>query len=113
MKIVFESEVLRTECNNQELLVKRYGSNLAQLLRQRLDELFNAEFLEDMRSMPHVSITNLHGVPGDLALEIGPAHRLVFRPHPFDSDRSGPSDWNKINSLIILGVRENDAKPYK
>ncbi|MDB5104530.1 MAG: putative killer suppression protein HigA [Fibrobacteres bacterium] len=108
MNIVFANEELRNECNNQELLVKRYGPNRAKVMRQRLDELFNARVLEDMRSMPHVSIAGSPKGP-DLALDLGSPYQLAFRPA--GSDINGYGDWNNINSIIILGLRKHDAKP--
>lgn len=104
MKIVFANDVLRNDCNNQESLVKRYGTELARVLRQRLDELFNAEVLEDMRSMPHVSITaSISGSP-DLFLDLGNPYRLAFRPYPPAKYSNGGTDWNKIDSILILGL---------
>ena len=108
MRIVFGDEALKNECNNQVLLIKRLGANRARVLRQRLDELFNADVLADVRSLPHVSITS-HS-DGDLALDLGAPYKLVFRPAgavPAD----GGADWNKIDSIIILSLRGPDAKP--
>jgi plasmid maintenance system killer protein len=111
MKIVFANENLRKDCNNQDLLVKRYGAEIARLLRQRLDELFNAEVLEDMRSLPHVSISaSLQGGP-DLSLEVGAQYRLAFRPYPHSKFSNGGMDWNKIDSIFILGLFKHDADP--
>jgi hypothetical protein len=108
MNIVFADDELRNECNNQELLVRRYGAVRARIMRQRLDELFNAEVLEDMRSMPHVSIAGSAKGP-ELALDLGAPYRLIFRPAG-DHDRS-TGEWNKIDSILILGLRKNDAEP--
>ncbi len=104
MKIVFANEALRIECNNQELLVKRYGTALARILRQRLDELFNAQSLDEMRSMPHVAIAGSLSGSADLRLELEAGNRLVFRPHPPSKHSQGGMDWGKIDSIIILGL---------
>jgi hypothetical protein len=111
MKIVFANENLRKDCNNQNLLVKRYGAERARVLRQRLDELFNAEVLEDMRSLPHVSISvSAQGGP-DLFLDFGAPYRLVFRPHPSSKFSNSGMDWNKIDSIFILGLFKQNAEP--
>ena len=104
MKIVFANEALRNDCNNQVQLVKRYGAGLARVLRQRLDELFNAEVLEDMRSMPHVSISEASPGNPDLSLDLGSPYRLVFRPYSPAKYNNGTMDWNKIDSILILGL---------
>lgn len=109
MKIVFANEALRNDCNNQELLIKRLGADRARVLRQRLDELFNAELLSDMRAMPHVSISGPAPVSGELAVDLGTPYRLVFRPA--GPGANGGNAWNKIDSIIILALRGSDAKP--
>jgi hypothetical protein len=109
MKILFATEALKNECNNQDLLVRRLGAHRARLLRQRLDELFNAEVLADIRSLPHVGISGQAQGGGDLALDLGAPCKLVFRPAgPVPAD--GVWDWNKIDSINILALRGADAK---
>lgn len=110
MKIVFANESLRNDCNNQELLVKQLGGHRARLLRQRLDELFNAEVLADVLSLPHVSIIGPPQGPADLALDLGAPCRLLFRPYPPFAHTPGEWDWKKIDSIIILGLRGADAR---
>ena len=109
MKILFANDALKKECNNQEMLVKRLGPYRAKLLRQRLDELFNADVLADIRFLPHVGISGPSQGGTDLALDLGHPCKLMFRPagaHPGD----GGWDWNKIDSIIILALRGTDAK---
>jgi hypothetical protein len=101
MKIVFATEALRNECNNQEQLIKRHGANSARLVRQRLDELFNAEVLADMRSMPHVTL--IAGEGSALALEVGLRLHLVFRP-AMPPGADGEWDWKKVDSLVVMGL---------
>lgn len=109
MKIVFANEALKNECNNQELLIKRLGTNRARVLRQRLDELFNAEVLADLRSFPHIGLSAPSPGGGDLALDLGPPCKLLFRPAGPHHDDSG-WDWNKIDSILIVALRGADAK---
>lgn len=109
MRLSFATEEFRNECNNQELLVRRYGSERARLLRQRLDELYNAEVLEDMRRMPHVTFLGDGAAQGGLALDLGKPFRLVFRPHP-EPPSPGEWDWKKIDSILIMGLQRADEK---
>jgi hypothetical protein len=106
MKIVFATERLKNACNRQERLVRMYGAERARLIRQRLDELFNAEVLEDLRSMPHVTLAG--AAPGsDLALHLGPRFQLLFKPNPVADPGD---DWKNIDSITILGFRKQDAE---
>jgi hypothetical protein len=106
MNLLFDTENFRNECNNQDRLVRRYGVVRARLIRQRLDELFNAEVLEDIRSLPHVAVHAL--VEGDLAVEVGKPMWLAFRPEP--GGNHSAQGWKKIDSITILGVVEADEK---
>jgi hypothetical protein len=109
MKILFANEALKNECNNQELLIKRLGANRARVLRQRLDELFNAEVLADLRAFPHIGLS-ASPPNGNLAIDLGAPCKLLFRPAAPHHDDSG-WDWNKIDSILILALRGADAKP--
>jgi hypothetical protein len=109
MKILFANEDLRNACNNQVMLIKRLGANRARLLRQRLDELFNADVLADVRSLPHVGISGPMQGGIELALDLDRSCRLLFRPAaPNPGD--GGWDWNKIDSILILALRGADGK---
>lgn len=116
MKLLFATEAFRNECNNQDLLVRRYGAQRARLVRQRLDELFNAEVLEDVRSLPHVSIHLLKDREGPegaggLGVEVGAPHWLAFRPEPSAADADFfPGDWKKVDCIRILGLVRADEK---
>ncbi|MEO7427351.1 MAG: killer suppression protein [Fibrobacteria bacterium] len=104
MKLVFTSDELMQECNNQKLLHKRYGGELAKALRLRLDELFNAQSLEEMRSLPHIVISGSPRDKGPLRLDLTGVHQLTFRPHPVPKIGHGGMDWKKIDSILILGI---------
>lgn len=111
MQLIFATEALRNECNNQELLVKRHGAVMARLMRQRLDELYNSESLADLLSLPHVAVHALPDSPGDLAVEIGRPYWLVFRPEPPSAAHDhGAGKWNKIDSVRITGLMRADGK---
>jgi hypothetical protein len=114
MKLLFATEAFRNECNSQDRLVRRYGVQRARLIRQRLDELFNAEVLEDIRSLPHVGIhARKVGAEGAdaLAVEVGPSHWLAFRPEPSVAGRdSFPGNWKKVDCILILGLVRADEK---
>lgn len=110
MDILFDNEELRNECNNLELLAKSYGPARAKLIRQRLDEMFNAGVLEDLRSMPHVGIAAAGPAQEpELAMDVGAPYQLIFRPA--DGASNGIREWKKIDSVIILGLRKHHAKP--
>lgn len=109
MKILFANPTLEKECNNQELLVKRLGAHRARVLRQRLDELFNADVMADVRSLPHLGISGPPRSGTDLALDLGSPYKLVFRP-VVSAAGDGGWDWNKTDSIVIVALRGSNAK---
>lgn len=111
MKLLFATEAFRNECNNQDRLVRSYGAHRARLIRQRLDELFNAEVLEDVRSLPHVAIHEVAEGGGGLAVEVGAPLWLAFRPEPsFAEAAFDPGNWKKVDCIRVLGLVRADEK---
>jgi proteic killer suppression protein len=54
MDIVFENSKFEEECNNQRLRLKKHGADRAKRILQRLDDLRDANVLEDMRNLPMI-----------------------------------------------------------
>ena len=52
MVILFKTAKLKKECNNENLMVRRFGAARARLLKRRLTELAAATTLEDLRNLP-------------------------------------------------------------
>lgn len=110
MNLIFATEEFRNECNNQERLVRKYGAERARLVRQRLDEFFNAEVLEDVRSLPHLALHAFPGNPSDLAVDVGAPYWLTFRSGASGKTPAIPRDWNKVDSIIILDIIKADEQ---
>ncbi len=107
MVIVFENEDVQRECNNHELLIRRYGLGRAKALRMRLDELFNANVLDDFRNLPHVSCyESLKNGRIHFEVELDGEFKLRFEPFfsTTPGKKLGGVDGKKINSIKILGV---------
>lgn len=108
MEILFQSRRFEKECNEQRRLVKKHGSIRAKKIRQRLDDLYAAEVLEDMRYIPG----RCHELSGDrkgqLSLDLDHPHRLIFKPanNPIPRKEDGGLDWTRITAVIIIGVED-------
>jgi plasmid maintenance system killer protein len=110
LDILFSSEQFKQQCSNQRLLEKKYGSKMARIIRRRLDNLWAAEALEDLRHTPghcrEVGKKRSH----HLTLDISNSSQLIFRPAntiPRHSD--GSLNWNKVTAVEILRVEEMHA----
>ncbi len=101
MDILFQDRKLEKACNDQSLLVRKYGPTRAKLLRRRLDELRAAEKLEVMRSLPQVRCHELKGNrEGTLAVDLDHPYRLIFEPanNPIPRKSDGGLNWTGNNS---------------
>jgi proteic killer suppression protein len=109
MDILFETKKLEKECNDQKVLVRRYGSERAKLIRRRLDELRAAKTLSIMRSLPRPRCHELKGNrAGQLSVDLDHPYRLIFRPanDPLPTKPDGGLDWAQVIKIKILGVED-------
>ena len=108
MDISFSNERLAKICSSQKAVVKKYGPDVAQRLRQRLDDLQSAANLLEMRSLPG----RCHELKGDragqLAMDLPGGYRLVFSPDhdPVPHKQDGGLDWGNVIAISVLAVED-------
>jgi len=61
MEISFDDNKLRKYANDDTQAIKKLGQRRAELYKQRLDDLFDAQTLEDIRYLPG----NFHELTGN------------------------------------------------
>ena len=109
MDILFKTKKFEKQCNSQASLVRAYGSRCAKLIRRRLDELWAANSLEDIRSLPQTRCHELKGGhSGNLSVDLEHPYRLLFRPanEPTTRKDDGGLDWDRVTVIEILGVED-------
>lgn len=108
MNIVFKSNQLKEECNDQRLLQKKHGSKRAKRIRRRLDDLAAVEVLEDMRKLPGRCHELTHNRAGQFSLDLDHPYRLIFEPadEPIPTKTDGGIDWSKVTTIRILSVED-------
>lgn len=80
MDIIFKTSKLQKICNDQKQLVRTYGPQMAMLMRRRLDELFAASCLEEMRYLKQTRCHELRGNrAGQLSVDLDHPYRLIFQ----------------------------------
>jgi plasmid maintenance system killer protein len=107
--ILFQDRKLEKACNNQSLLIRKYGPVCAKLLRRRLDEFRAADNLEVLRSLPQVRCHELKGNrEGTLAVDLDHPYRLIFEPanNPIPRKSDGGLDWTKVTAIRVLTVED-------
>ena len=109
MVIIFKTTKLKKECNNENLLVKRFGARRANLLKRRLNELQAALSLDVLRSLPQARCHELKGNrKGQVSVDLDHPYRLIFEPadNPLPKKPDGGLDWNKVTKVRIIGVED-------
>ena len=95
MEIEFQNKKLRKLAENERKCRKELGERRATLFLQRIDDLVNANTLEDVRYLPG----NYHGLSanrkGQWACDLDQPYRLIFQPleNPIPTDDNGGYIW--------------------
>jgi hypothetical protein len=75
-----------------------------------LQELRAIDTLEDLKALPGIVYRELDGADGgDLALDVAPGCRLVFRParELIVENVSKRTDRKRVNGLIVVAVQDD------
>jgi len=106
MNISFDDNKLRKYANNDKQAIIKLGQRRAILYKQRLDDLFDAETLEEVRNLPG----NYHELKsnrkGQWACDLDHPYRLIFEPHenPIPINESGQYIWIEIKGVEIIEI---------
>jgi|SRR3990170_5771488 len=109
MVILFKTAKLEKECNNENLMVRRFGTNRTRLLKRRITELAAANVLEDLRNLPQTRCHELKGnLKGYLSVDLDHPYRLIFEPanNLLPKKPDGGLDWTKVTEIRIIGVED-------
>ena len=106
MKIDFADKELEKCANNDSYRLRKMGKIRAKLYKQRLDEIFSADTLEDLRNLPgnYHELTNNR--KGQWAVNLEQPYRLIFSPQSSEIpiDKSGKYIWNEIVDVIMIEI---------
>lgn len=106
MDIKFGNNKLKKCANNDSLANRKMGPIRAKIYKARLDDLNDAESLEELRYVPG----NYHELSknrkGQLACHLDEPYRLIFEPQesPIPIDQDGKFIWTMIKGVKILEI---------
>ncbi|GBD99076.1 plasmid maintenance system killer protein [bacterium BMS3Abin07] len=109
MVILFKRTKIEKECNNKNIMAKKYGPKRANLLKRRLSQLAAADVLDDLYNLPQARCHELKGeLKGYLSVDLDHPYRLIFEPanNPIPKKSDGGLDWTKINEIRIISVED-------
>lgn len=112
MDISFRTKKLQTWANDYRACVRDLGKDRAQLYIKRLNSMYAADSLEDVRHLPG----NFHELSGDRkgqwACNLDQPYRLIFEPvnDPIPVDANGKFVWIEIREIEILEITNYHGK---
>lgn len=105
--ILFRKKKFQKTCSSMALLTKEYGPRQAGVLRRRLDDLYAAKNLEQLRHAPgrvHYLTEDLRGA---FSVDLVHPDRLIFEcansPIPLSLDGTA-INWEQVTAIEIIGV---------
>jgi len=106
MDIIFITDKLAKEFNNQKLLVRRRGPERAKLIARRMRALRSVVVLEDLRHAPGRWHELGENRAETFAADLDGPYRLIFESadEPLPKKDDGGLDWTQITRVRILGV---------
>jgi len=104
--ITIKDKKLSKVVNDDRKLIAEYGKKRAGKIRQRLDDLRDAETLEDARNLPGKFHELTGNRKGEWACDLDQPYRLIFTPHenPIPVNENGQYIWYEIKGIEILEI---------
>lgn len=106
MEISIRDKKLRKSIEDSKKLVKEYGAKMANIIQRRLDDLYNADTLEDTRNIPGHYHELREDKKGYWACDLEQPYRLIFTPkqRPIPQNEHGQYIWAEIVSIEITEI---------
>jgi plasmid maintenance system killer protein len=107
MEVRFATRSMQKACSSEKEIRRKLGAALAQRLQQRLTELAAADTLDDISRLPPARCHELKGNrTGQLSVDLGHPHRLVFEPdhHPIPRKDDGGLDWTNVTKVVVVEI---------
>lgn len=108
MKITFSDKKLEKLANDYKKCQKEFGAIRTKLFNRRLQDLHNAETLEDVRHLPGHYHELTENRKGQWACDLDQPYRLIFEAHdnPSPVDEAGRVVWLEITGVEIIEIAD-------
>lgn len=107
MHISFINKKLAKLLGDRKATVRDYGSDNGNRILLRLDQINNAETLEDLSKLPQIRLHELTANRDEqISLDVKHPYRLLLAPDHEEIPRKpdGGLDRSKITKVIVLGI---------
>lgn len=102
MEIIFKSKKLKKKFETKKELEKAYGTRQAKKITQRMNELYAAESLQDIKYIPS---SRLHQLSGNykncFAIDLLQPYRLIIKPEDGKIE-----DYRTITIVEVIKVED-------
>jgi len=108
MEIYFLNSKLAKILNNRNKIIKKYGSNMAKKIMQRLDDMKAAENLEELMTLPGRHHPLKEDRKGQFACDLVHPYRLIYKPGnaPLPKDDKGNLIYSEITLIDIIEIED-------
>ncbi len=108
MDLAFDSLLLRSICENEEVAASELGPKVAEILKHRLADLLAATTINDIVVGNPRLITNEDGQQ-QMGFDLIDSYQIVLsanhKRNPLDKD--GKIDWQKVSRVKIVQIERN------
>jgi proteic killer suppression protein len=106
MNITFRDRKLKKAANDLRKLIREYGKKRGEKIKLRLDQLRDADNLEETRYLPGNYHELVGNRKGQWACSLDGNYRLIFTPHeePIPEDEDGRYIWLEIHGVEIIQI---------
>lgn len=105
MEITFKNKKLQQACNNYTKLLKMYGQIRAEKILKRLNQLRDADTLEDVRYLAGNYHQLKYERAGQWACDLDQPYRLIFELHnTYSGLEVIEHNWKNIKGIEIIEI---------
>ena len=106
MEVTFQDRKLEKLAENYSKCQQTMGNIRAKLYIRRLNDLYGANSLEDVRNLPGRYHELLANRKGQFSCDLDQPYRLIFEPleKPIPTDKNGKCIWVEIKGVKIIEI---------
>ncbi len=106
MDITFADKKIERCANDDQLALKKFGKIRSGIFKKRMNALYMAENLEELRYLPGNWHELTNERKGQWACSLDQPYRLIFEPQetPIPTDESGKYIWSEIKAVEIIEI---------